>query len=245
MFVGIMSTFAKDTNFKHDGLWYTVTSEENLQVVLSGYDSSVTGDLVIPEEVTNNGSTYTVIAIGDYALNSCRSVTSVVIPGSVVKIGDGAFQGCLGMTSVSLPESITVIGSGAFYCCYGLISVTLPKSLTKIGIRAFYYCKALTSVVIPGSVTEIGEGAFSDCENLIEILVDDNNQCYSSIDGVLFNKEITALVQCPASKSGEYIVPVSVIEIDAVAFSNCIGLTSVILPESLTEIGRSAFYYCI
>ena len=115
-------------------------------------------------------STYTIpqgiASIGDYAFDSCTSLTSVSIPDSVTSIGDCAFGSCTSLTSVSIPDSVTSIGDYAFGSCTFLTSVSIPDSVTSIGDRAFSYCKSLTSVSIPNSVAAIGDYAFSDCPNL-------------------------------------------------------------------------------
>ena len=115
-------------------------------------------------------STYTIpqgiASIGDYAFDSCTSLTSVSIPDSVTSIGDCAFGSCTSLTSVSIPDSVTSIGDYAFGSCTFLTSVSIPDSVTSIGDRAFSYCKSLTSVSIPDSVTSIGDYAFDNCPNL-------------------------------------------------------------------------------
>ena len=115
-------------------------------------------------------STYTIpqgiASIGDYAFDSCTSLTSVSIPDSVTSIGDCAFGSCTSLTSVSITDSVTSIGDYAFGSCTFLTSVSIPDSVTSIGDRAFSYCKSLTSVSIPNSVAAIGDYAFSGCPNL-------------------------------------------------------------------------------
>ena len=115
-------------------------------------------------------STYTIpqgiASIGDYAFDSCTSLTSVSIPDSVTSSGDCAFGSCTSLTSVSITDSVTSIGDYAFGSCTFLTSVSIPDSVASIGDRAFSYCKSLTSVSIPKSVAAIGDYAFSDCPNL-------------------------------------------------------------------------------
>ena len=191
---------------------------------------------------------------------------SVTIPESVTSIGGSAFQRCSGLTSITLPESVTSIGDYAFSYCSGLTSMTIPESVTSIGDEAFYYCSGLTSVTIPASVERLGTGVFSACMNLEEIIVSANNPVYSSLDGVLYNKDKTELLKWPNKKLsvtipesvtsiGDYAflycyglttitLPESVTSIGDYAFSCCYGLTTITLPESLTSIGDEAFYLC-
>lgn len=91
---------------------------------------------------------------------------SVTIPNSVTAIGRYAFEYCRGLTSVSIPNSVISIGKCAFENCYSLMSVTIPNSVTSIGDYAFEHCSGLTSVTIPNSVNYIGYAAFRYCRQL-------------------------------------------------------------------------------
>lgn len=117
-------------------------------------------------------------------------------------------------------------------------------TVNSIRSSAFANCRDLTSVTIPNSVTSIGGNAFSGCSSLTEISVEAGNPNYSSVDGVLFNKDKTLLIQCPCGKNGEYVIPNSVTSIWYAAFQSCRGLTSITIPNSVTSIDGTAFYYC-
>jgi hypothetical protein len=191
------------------------------------------------KSVTIPGS---VTSIGAQAFFQC-SLTSVIIPNSVKVIECGAFA-MNRLTSVIIPNSVKVIESGAFAICLNLTDVTIGNGVTEIGWNAFYGCESLTSVNIPNSVTEIGTSAFGYCSRLNAITVDGSNTAFSSIDGVLFNKDKTILIQCPEGKTGKsYDIPSSVKEIEWCAFWNS-SLTAVNIPNSVTRIGMSAFESC-
>ena len=172
-----------------------------------------------------------------------KTDSEYAIPNSVTSIGSYAFFDCESLTSVTIPNSVTNIGVYAFYGCKSLTSVTIPDSVISIGDYAFSYCESLTSVTIPNSVTSICSDAFFDCTSLKSIEVSDNNKNYSSVDGVLFNKDKTELIKYPSSKTDNtYEIPDSVTSIGAYAFQDCSRLTSVTIPNSVTSIDEHAFY---
>ena len=173
-------------------------------------------------------------------------ITTVIIKNGVTSIGDRAFYGCTGLASVTIPNSVTSIGNYAFGFCSSLTSISIPNSVTNIGNDAFSYCSSLTSVTIPNSVTFIGFSAFRVCLGLISIDVDKDNPAYSSEEGVLFNKTKTLLIRYPAGRTGTdtYTIPNSVTDIGYSAFQGCISLTSVTIPNLVTSIGSGAFSGC-
>ena len=186
---------------------------------------------------------------GDYIeISNCDvSAIEVEIPSeidgvAVTNIGISAFGDCEALTSVTIPESVTSISGSAFLYCTSLASVTIPDSVTSIGGYAFGFCKNLTSVTIPDNVTDIGDCAFISCEALTSIDVSEANDYYSSVDGVLFNKDMTDIIQYPIGKTDtDYIIPNSVTNIAVSAFEACKTLTSVTFPNGVTSIGDYAF----
>ena len=248
-------------------IYYNIISNTDLTVEVTSGSTKYSGDINIPSSVSYNGEIYSVKAIHYSAFRSCYGLTSVTIPNSVTAIGEDAFYYCSGLTSVTIPNSVTSIGNSAFfYCtgltsvtignsvttignyafynCTGLTSITIPNSVTSIGVSAFNGCTGLTSITIPNSVTSIGNSAFNNCSKLTEINIDLENSNFSSIDGVLFNKDKTELIIYPKGKQGEYVIPNSVTSIGNGAFSGCTGLTSVTIGDSVTSIGDFAFSNC-
>lgn len=124
-----------------------------------------------------------------------------------------------------------------------VIYLNKTYTVTSIGSYAFDGCSKLTSLTIPNSVIFIGDNSFYGCSGLINILVDGGNGSYSSIDGILYNKDASELVCCPGAKETTHI-PNSVTTIGDNAFNGCSRLTSVTIPNSVTSIGNYSFYGC-
>ena len=224
-----------------EGLKVTVTDGTATVFDYTGTDSKV----IIPAAITYDGNSYKVTSIGCQAFADCDSLTSVTIPDSVTSIGESAFEGCENITSITIPESVTTIGEMAFYECTNLTSITIPDSVTSIGGRAFFWCKNLTSITIPNSVTSIGDGAFGSCSSLTSIVVDENNQNYKSIDGNLYSKDGSTLIQYAIGKTDTtFTIPDGVTSIGYGAFAWCKNLTSITTPDSVTSIGDYAFFWC-
>ena len=204
--VGITEGFAYNFSAECETgqtLYYDITDNENHYVTVVsptlGY-YNLNGEMTIPDVVTNvnDGISYQVTSIGEYAFYECTGLTSVEIPNSVTSIGDNAFakctglksveipnsvtsiglcafDGCKGLKSVEIPNSVTSIGDSAFIACAGLTSLTIGNSVKSIGGFAFYHCSSVTSLTIPNSVKSIGDGAFAGCTGLTEITSFDNS----------------------------------------------------------------------
>ena len=218
---------------------YSYKVLDNGTVEISRYTGNATV-VNIPSRI--NGRRVT--SIGEGAFCYCRSLTSITIPDSVTSIGDMAFGHCYNLISIAIPDSVTSIDD-AFYCCSSLTSIMLPEGLTSIGSGTFYGCSNLTSITIPDRVTSIGDSAFIYCSNLTAINVAEANKFYSSVNGVLFNKDKTKLICYPRSKvDNSYNIPNSVKSIGNDTFLGCNKLTSITIPNSVTSIGERVFAGC-
>jgi hypothetical protein len=160
---------------------------------------------------------------------------------SVTSIGNAAFLGCTNLKSIIIPGSVEYINKDAFAACVNLETVTIMDGVKGIIDDAFERCLSLTSIIIPDSIETIYPSAFSECTSLMSINVSEGNLVYASQDGVLFNKDKTELIYCPYGKQGEYSIPNGVITIAYGAFSGCVYLTSLTIPDSVINIGSSVF----
>ena len=158
---------------------------------------------------------------------------------------DSPFYQNSNIKSVIIENGVTSIGNLAFSSCNSLIEVSLPSSIISLGVSAFSGCENLMSISIPANVADIQSIAFAGCKKLTSIEVDSNNENYSSINGVLFDKNITELVCYPAGKNdASYTLPNTVKSFAYGSFYDCENLTSVIIPNGVTSIGGASFWNC-
>ena len=209
---------------------------------------SVQFTIVLPEKaeyeysVTEDGT----VEITRYNGNNNNVVIPNKIEGkNVTSIGEYAFESCTSITSVTISNKVTNIGDYAFENCTNLASITIPDSVTNIGQRAFLFCDKIKSITIPDNVTNIGEYVFYGCTSLEKINVATGNKKYVSVNGILFSKDKTKIVCYPANKSGtSYSIPNSVKIIGSAAFCSCSHLKNITIPDSVTSIEHHAFSNC-
>ncbi len=226
-----------------------VSENNELYCSIDGVLFSKDKTIILEYPAGRSGTTYdipdSVTMIESYAFVECNKLITVTIPDDVTMIGTSAFDSCTSLKSINIPKSIEYIGEMSFVNCVSIPSIDLPDSLLSIGLSAFSGCSSLTSVHIPSSVNYIGYMAFANCTGITEITVSEENTMYCSIDGVLFNKDVTTLIQYPLNKSGiSYVIPETVTSLDSYAFGGCVNLVSVTLSSKITEIGTSAFISC-
>lgn len=134
------------------------------------------------------------------------------------------------------------ISDNAFASCVNLSSVQLSEGLKSIEETAFNACEQLQTITIPSTVTNIGGGIFADCKKLSAIDMAEGNTAYVSVEGVLYNKAMTTLVQYPAGKDNDsYTIPESVTMVGDYAFCGNDYLTSLPLHDKLKVISDFAF----
>ena len=215
-----------------DGVLY----DKNLTTLIK-CPAAKAGEVIIPDSVTS---------MVWRAFDHCWSLQHLTI-GSGIAIIDGyAFEGCRSLETLAFSPGIELgsIGTQAFSLCTSLLSVELPEGLLTIGSSAFQGCVSMVNVSIPASVTSIARNAFYRCSNLTAMDVSEGNLNYSSIDGVLYNRNASLLIQCPSARSGSFEVPASVTEIGEGAFATNNGITAVSMEAGVTTIGEHSFLEC-
>ena len=220
------------TCFEESGIYYNVLSEEEKTVEVTKGVNEYTGSVTIPNEVTHNGITYSVEAIGVAAFSYCMDLRSVSIPSNVTSVGAFAFSGCEMLVLAALPERITEIGDYTFSGCKNLMSAVVPESVMAIGNNAFNGCARISSIVIPDNVTSIGNSAFENCTGLTSV----------EIGSGLVSIGESVFKGC--SKLVDIVIPDNVGTIGDNCFYGCTGLTSVEIGSGVTSIGESVFRGC-
>ncbi len=178
------------------------------------------------------------------------SLLNVVITGGE-SIDDNAFYYCSNIVSITLPDTIESIGEYAFYYCSSLTDIIIPDSVREIGYNAFGYCSSLTDIIIPDSVREIGYNAFVSCSSLERITL----PIIGTTHGDTFRPHFSSLFGADGydyqgyyddyvPSSLQTVVITNMETIPDKAFYNCFNITSITLPDTVTEFGSCAFYNC-
>jgi hypothetical protein len=242
----------------------TYTIPENVTTIgdsVFNKNSSLTS-INIPASITT---------IGSFALNECTNLTMVTFLGIVPDIsGNYSFaydtEGKSAVYYVGDPNnntsdyfskriqySVDVLNNTAelirFVSTLYADSFDIPSTIsnytfTSIAADAFKSTR-VTSINIPSSITVIGDDAFLDCDRLTDITVSQENKDFSSVNGVLFNKDKTTLIRYPSGNNERvsYIIPETVTTLVDNAFSRSL-ITSLDIPNSVTAIGENVFLDC-
>lgn len=203
----------------------------------------------------------TVTSMSSYCFQNCSKLTKVEMNENLTNIGYEAFWYCSALNNVVVPSTVRTIESWAFERCTALENITLKEGLEQINSSAFSY-SGVKNIVIPDSVVRIdsafpsanalesitlGSGLTSFTPNnnlnqstLKEINVSSKNTVFASRDGVLYSKDMTRLIRCPASHEGDVIISGLTETLEANAFNGCSKLTSISEYGSVISAGSSA-----
>ena len=210
-------------------------------------DCSGLTSIIIPNSVTSLGN-----GRGG-CFQWCSGLTSAIIGNSVTNIDRYTFASCSSLTSVTIGNSVKTITNTAFFNCPNLTSmnigmanveycsvysrlssVTFLDGVTSIGSSAFSGCSDLASITFSNSVTSIGENAFDETEWLKK---QPNGLVYAGLVLYKYKGEMLANAKIEIKEGTKGIA--------ASAFSDCSGLSSITIPNSVTCIGNSAFKGCL
>ncbi len=207
----------------------------------------------------------TIKEIPDSAFSSASSLTSIEIPESVETIGSAAFSYCTSLKNVSISDKITRVGNDAFNNTailksmlysngvkyldgwavdlkYGVENIVIKEGTKGLEDGFFNFDSVIKTISLPASLQYVGEQSFLSSENIVSVTVADNNNYYSSLDGIIYNKEKTELIYYPKGKTDEsFTAPKTVKVIYDCAFYQS-SVKNVVLPEGLEKIGNSAFW---
>ena len=187
-----------------------------------------------------------VTALGRGAFSECSALSAVTFGegSSLTKIEASTFSGDSRLSSVTLPESIVYIGRGAFAGDISLTEITLPSGLVYLGDFAFE-STGLVTVAIPKTVETFGIGAFASCHSLTDINVDAENAKYIDIDGVVYDRAMTTLIEYPAGNARtSYTLADGIVTVGQYAFCGSWNLQRVTLSQTVETVDEYAFYDC-
>ena len=199
-----------------------------------------------------------VTSIGDRAFDDCSRLKSVTIGKGIISIGEDAFYRCGNLTRIYITDIAAWCNISGLYNLMGygsnkqlyfngelVTELVIPDSVITIPDWAFTNCSNITSVIISKNITSIGVGAFISCDNLTTIKVEEGNAAYKDINGNLYSKDGTTLIQYAIGKTyTSFTIPDSVTSIGIGAFYDCTNLTSVTIHDGVIYIGDGAFWGC-
>lgn len=187
-----------------------------------------------------------VTVIGIEAFRDKTRISEISFPEGLTSIETGAFKRCTNLSHLALPSTLRIIERKAFSRCYNLSFIAFNDTLESIGEEAFSYCTKLKTIRLGTKVSMIDSSAFNNCNQLADLFVEDDNEFYSTHEGILYNKERTILIRCPENYNSEIInVPPSVDTLAPWSFSRCVNLVDIVLPRHLKKIRAYAFNDCI
>ena len=243
-------------------------------ITITGYNG-LGGAVSIPSTISG----LPVTSIGVDAFYKNQSITSVTIPDSVTNIGIGAFFSCTSLATITIGTNVTSIGKFAFEDCLSLTSITIPASVTSIASAAFSGCTNLASVIFQGNAPSTGSTIFYNDSNVTIYYPPGATGWGSTFGGiptssvpytyVTNNAAITitgyvgagGAVAIPSAINGlpvtmlandsfytnqtitSITIPDNVTNIGAAAFAGCLNLTNVTMGANLVSIGAQAFQF--
>ncbi len=189
---------------------------------------------------------------GNYLIEAESDITGAEIRDTTAVIANDAFNGCSSLATVTIPDSVKVICDYAFNGCDGLGAVKIPAKAEYIGDYAFAYCDGMSGeIVIPDTVKYLGESAFLGCSLIKKITI---GKGISEINPDTFGRTGIESLTIPdtikvigsGAFSGcksltELTIGAGVESIENYAFSAASSLEKIVIPDSVTYIGKQSF----
>ena len=262
-----------------DGINYTTKSDgtatiAKYTIVKASGDTPAdtlfySGDIVIPEKVTYEGTEYTVVATAANAFVDCRNLTSLTLPATCVTIARNSFKGCSALKYSPLPATVTSVGSGVFNGCTSLEEVVIYPGWNKPISEEFANCPNLKRLIISDGTTPVvmkltAFGSSAEARtalNSIEYIYMGRNvdaSAYTNAEQPFHNMgalktliiggetttiQSTTFQGCTAL-TGVTFQNNNVTSIGSSAFASCTSLPQITIPEAVTVIDQSVFNGC-
>ena len=229
-----VSAAVKDT-FEIGDLTYTVLTESGTTgtVSVKATSTEISGEVIIPEKVSNKGVEYTVTQIKDQGFRDCVSLTNVKIPETVNYVGTCGFYHCESLDSLVFPnDDLTFSFWYVMQGCKNLRYVKLPENLKRLSYFMFAECENLESIRIPESCTSFDEYAFFRCYKLKEVNIPYGVKSLGMAD----------FYECYELEHLD--IPPTVTYIGKQVFTRCRKLRTLSLPNSVTQFGWQTFEEC-
>lgn len=221
--------------------------DANTEFTFAGWEEIYNDTELIIYQATYTARSLGLIFSENKVIGYEGSASAVYIPSeyggyTIDTIGNSAFSSCH-LDVVHLPDTIVTIENSAFFDNNFYSGIELPKYLKNIGEFAFESC-CFETVFIPASVQIIGRAAFVNCYYLNSLEVSEQNEYFSSLEGILYNKNQTTIKCFPRGRNQEkFIVKEGVIELEDFAFYNSNHLISIEISSSVEEIGWRSLLY--
>ncbi|MBQ9766105.1 MAG: leucine-rich repeat domain-containing protein [Lachnospiraceae bacterium] len=222
--------------------------------------------IVLPDTITSIGDyafkncrklayiklpdTISTINIGTFA--NCSAMKEINFPEGLVSIGSGAFENCISLIEINIPDDVTEVGEGAFSLCKSLREVQLSDSMQEIKGYTFYNCNSLESIDFK-EVSTISSYAFCECKNMKAIALPESITELKDNAFISTNIEVITMLCAPEIERlsdvikgcsiGKLIIDNNIESIDKYMFYE-MEIKEIVLPETVTYIGRKAFYNC-
>ena len=122
----------------------------------------------------------------------------------------------------------------------------LATATDELPTKAFFGCKYLQKLILPAGLKSWGEGALGLCNQLreLEIGTPAEDASFKIVDEIVWNNDQNEIVAVLPTKSGELSIPKGTVELHNAAMAGCARLSKVVIPVSLTKIGRDAMHGC-